>query len=270
MSIEQLREAAGTPTGGRFAITARPEVALSLDPWPAEPEADADTAVTASWVEGKKLADRISDAREHLGYVRSRHATAEAFGRHIDAEQWAERVVAAEEDLGDLQALHAGTVPGMAALQARYDFHRRAAREHQADPRGADEMTRHTREADVAARQLQDASDVMLVPVTGGHALPETLHRAWEPVAMVASPVHHPWQATPAAYVISFVDTAGTRPREVARVTLPAALCEDASQVDKAAVIDAVTHAAQAPDPSRYEPAQALLEWVDAPRRNAA
>lgn len=270
MSIEQLREPAGTPTGGRFAATSRPEAALTLDPRLSEAEANADTALTASWVEGEKVADRIAKAREHLGCVRARHLTAEAFGRHADAAQWAERVVAAEEDLGDLQALHGSTVPGMAALQARYDFHRRAADEGRADPHDADGATRHTREAEVAARQLEDASDVMLEPVRGGHDLPSALHREWEPVAMVASPVQHPWQPTPSAYVVSFVDTATGRPRELARLTLPATLCEDDGRVDKAAVIDAVTHAAQAPDPARAEPARALVAWVGATNRNAA
>ena len=224
MSIDQSRRPPGAPTGGQFAVTARAEPALNLNPDPLpDPEHDADALLAGSALDAGRLTGRMQAARDRLAEARTRMGTAASLpGRSEDLLFWTERAVAAEDDLTDLRMMHDRTVVGLAALTVRHD---RALRDlaqmgsgsHPVDP---DAYEAARQDLHRATDALHCASDPDLTLVFGGEDMPDDLHGRWADIGMVAAPVTDPDRHEPKAWRVSFVDVrAGA---EVARLTVPA------------------------------------------------
>lgn len=270
----QNRHPAGSPTGGQFATTARTEGGVTLAP-PAsdDPERRVDAELTASLEEGIGLERRIRSTRSRVGDARQRHTVHAALdgpSRALDAER---DVVEAEADLQDLQQMKDSTLPGLAVLQGRYDEHRRAGElmASVGDHGEPDRLDHHREQARWARDAIVRATDVTdLLPVGGGPHLPADTARLWSKVAMVALPVRDDDSPNPIAYRVAFIAT--DTEAELGRATLHTALCEDhrSGELDKGAVIDAVTLLAKSGrQDGDASAARALLDHVEAAARAA-
>ncbi len=246
-ALDRPRQPAGTATGGQFRATERtePEIDLPVDPSPQ----DAATArLDESLVQGAKLADRISKAREILAGARRRHLIAAGLPDRVEDQMfWSERVVAAEEDLADLQGLYNGTVVGLALLAERHDRAWRDVHAMGSGREAVDPESYAAAEQDLrrSTRALGEASDPDLEPVLVGEDLSDNLGGEWSSVGMVAAGVTDLDRGEPAAWVVSFVDLP-TR-TEVGRVTVPNDT--GASRLDRATALNHVR--ALAADPER-------------------
>lgn len=237
-ALDRHRHPAGTTTGGQFRATARtePEIDLPAEP---SPQHAATARLDESLVQGSKLADRISRARATLAGARRQHLIAAGLPDRVEDQMfWSERVVAAEEDLADLQGLYDGTVVGLALLAERHDrawrdVHAMGSGREPVDPESYAAAEQDLRRS---TRALDEASDPDLEPVLAGEDLSDDLGHEWSSVGMVAAGVTNMDRGEPAAWVVSFVDLP-TR-TEVGRMTVPNDA--GASRLDRATVVNHV------------------------------
>lgn len=250
MSIpEQPRQPAGTPNGGQFTATTRtePGIILTVDQ---SPLAVAGARLDESFREAVKLAERIKQVRERLAGARRHHLIAAGLPDGVtDQMFWSERVVAAEEDLADLQGLYDGTAVGLALLAERHDRAKRDVHAMGSGREPVDPESYAAAEQDLrrSMRTLEEVSDPDLEPVLAGEAVPGDLGHQWSEVGMVAAGVSDLDRAEPASWVVSLVDLP-TR-TEIGRVTIPNESLVD--RLDRSTVVAYLRGAAT--DPQRAD-----------------